>query len=417
MAKVSFTGDADTAGAASNAAAQRPAVAAPAPETAEAAEPKPVPAAPAPAASAPAPAAPAPAPAKKKGKGKFVLMLLVAAAAVYGGFQAQAWWTHGRFLVETDDAYVATDITTLAAKVSGYVEKIDVQPNQAVKAGDPILHLDAGDYDLAVRSAKNKVASQDAAIARIAKQVAAAEATVAQTDAQISAARADLEVAESDFARQQKLVQTKVAATAQLDQARATRDRAAAAVTAAEAGFKAAEANVDVLKAQAVEATRLRAELVTALDKAERDLSFTVVRAPTDGIVGNRAVEEGSWVTAGQRLAALVPLTAVHIDANFKETQLADIRPGQTVELTVDAVPGRTFEGKVDSLAPATGSVFSLLPPENATGNFTKVIQRVPVRIDVPADLAAKGLLRPGMSVVVGVDTRTGPAGTDTAAN
>ncbi len=413
MAKVNFNGDNDTAGAAS--AAARPATAPAATSvTAEAPEPKPVAATPQPA-SAPAAPTASPTPSKKKGKGKYVLFLLIGAAAIYGGIQAKDWWTHGRFLVETDDAYVATDITTLAAKVSGYVEKIDVAPNQAVKAGDPILHLDAGDYELAVQSAKNKIASQDAAIARIAKQEAAAEASVAQARAQIEAAKADQEVAESDFARQQKLVQTKVAATAQLDQARATRDRAVASVTAAEAGLQAAEANVEVLKAQAVEATRARADLVTALDKATRDLSFTVIRAPADGIVGNRAVEEGSWVAAGQRLAALVPLSAVHIDANFKETQLANLRPGQTVELTVDAVPGRTFEGTVDSLAPATGSVFSLLPPENATGNFTKVIQRLPVRIDVPADLAEKGLLRPGMSVVVGVDTRTGPAPTATA--
>nr|WP_245515692.1 HlyD family secretion protein [Oharaeibacter diazotrophicus] len=378
-----------------------------------------MPAAPAaPAVQAPAAVAaqPAAAPKKKKGKGRLVLLLILAGATAYGAYAGREWWTHGRFMVETDDAYVATDITTLAAKVSGYVDKVDVAPNTHVKAGDPILHLDAGDYELAVAAARDKIATQDATIDRIGRQVEAADASVRQADAQITSAKADLEVAEADYARTDKLVETKVASTAQMDSARAARDRAVAGVTAAEAALAAAEANVEVLKAQQVEASHVRAELATALDKAERDLSFTVIRAPVDGVVGNRAVEEGSYVQPGQRLAALVPLASVHVDANFKETQLAGLKPGQTVELTVDALPGRTIEGTVESFSPATGSVFSLLPPENATGNFTKVIQRVPVRIAVPADVAAEGLLRPGMSVIAGVDTRTGDAPARTAA-
>jgi membrane fusion protein (multidrug efflux system) len=182
-------------------------------------------------------------------------------------------------------------------------------------------------------------------------------------------------------------------------------------VQGAQAGVEAAETNSDVLKAQQGEAAQTLKQLQTALAKAERDLSFTIIRAPFDGVIGNRAVQTGDYVQPGQRLASLVPLDAVYIDANFKETQLAKLKPGQRVSLAVDALPGRTLEGTVVSVAPASGSVFSLLPPDNATGNFTKIVQRVPVRIEVPVDLAAKELLRPGMSVVVSVNTKEDAAG------
>ena len=186
----------------------------------------------------------------------------------------------------------------------------------------------------------------------------------------------------------------------------------------AQAALDAATANVDVLKAQQQEAARTMDELRTALAKAERDLSFTVIRAPVDGVIGNRAVQVGDYMQTGQRLASLVPLDEVYVDANFKETQLAHLRPGQKVEIDVDALPDHPIEGTVDSLAPASGAVFSLLPPDNATGNFTKIVQRLPVRIKVPADVAAQGELRPGMSVLVSVNTKADAAArpTQTAA-
>jgi len=180
-------------------------------------------------------------------------------------------------------------------------------------------------------------------------------------------------------------------------------------VKSADAALAAARANVAVLAAQQAEAKSVAAELKTALDKAERDLSFTVIRAPVDGVIGNEAVEVGTFVQPGARLAALVPLASVHIESNCKETQLAAVRPGQTVHLEVDAFPGRDVTGTVESLAPASGSVFSLLPPENATGNFTKIVQRVPVRVAVDPAIAKEGLLRPGLSVVVRVDSRDRP--------
>ncbi len=191
-----------------------------------------------------------------------------------------------------------------------------------------------------------------------------------------------------------------------LETAQANRDQGRAAVTGAQAAIDAAEANVEVTQAQQQEAQRALAELRTALAKAERDLAFTEIRAPIDGVIGNRAMQTGDYVQTGQRLASLVPLDEVYIDANFKETQLARLQPGQKVSISVDALPEHAIEGTVDSFAPASGAVFSLLPPDNATGNFTKIVQRVPVRMRVPADVAAQGLLRPGMSVVVSVDTK-----------
>ena len=177
-------------------------------------------------------------------------------------------------------------------------------------------------------------------------------------------------------------------------------------MVSAEAALAAARTNVDVLLAQQTEAQQVAAELQTAVERAERDLAFTMIRAPVDGVIGNRAVEVGAFVQPGTRLAALVPLNSVHVDANFKETQLAGLRPGQTAHLEVDALPGRDFVGTVESVSPASGAVFSLLPPENATGNFTKIVQRVPVRIAIPSEIANQGLLRPGLSIVVRVDTR-----------
>src|SRR5262249_38289300 len=194
-----------------------------------------------------------------------------------------------------------------------------------------------------------------------------------------------------------------------LEQAQANHDQAVAAVQSGQAAVEAAGAQIDVLKAQQVEALRTLDQLRTALAKAERDLSFTAVRAPFDGMIGNRAVQVGDLVQPGQRLASLVPLNAVYVDANFKETQLAGLHPGQPVSISVDAYSGRQLQGSVISVAPASGSVFSLLPPDNATGNFTKIVQRLPVRIAVPTDVAEQGLLRPGMSVVVSVDTQPGP--------
>jgi membrane fusion protein (multidrug efflux system) len=276
-----------------------------------------------------------------------------------------------------------------------------------VHTGDVIATLDDGDYRLAVDSARGKVATQEATIARMAHQITAQESAVEQARTQLVSAQAAATRTELELIRQTALVARDASSRQLLEQAQANRDQAVAGVQGARAAIDSAAANVDVLKGQRQEAISTLDELKTALAKAERDLSFTVIHAPLDGVIGNRAVQTGDYVQIGQRLASLVPLDEVYVTANFKETQVARLRPGQTASISVDALPEHTIQGTVESFSPASGAVFSLLPPDNATGNFTKIVQRLPVRILVPVAVAREGLLRPGMSVVVSVNTKS----------
>jgi membrane fusion protein (multidrug efflux system) len=337
-----------------------------------------------------------------------VLAVVVAAAFSAGGYYGHYWWTAGRYLVTTDDAYVGAKNATLSPKVSGYIAEVAVADNARVKAGQVIARIDDGDYRLAVQAARDQIAIQQAAIDRLGRQMVAQTAGVDQARAQLSSAKAGATRADLELSRQRDLATRQINSRQALEQAQASSEQAAASVQASEAAIEAAAANVDVLKAQQEEARRTLKQLETALAKAERDLSFTVIRAPFDGVVGNRAMQVGDYVQPTQRLATLVPLDAVYVDANFKETQLARLQPGQPVAISVDALPGRELAGQVASLAPASGSVFSLLPPDNATGNFTKIVQRLPVRILVSAEVAEEAVLRPGMSVVVSVNTKAG---------
>jgi membrane fusion protein, multidrug efflux system len=340
-----------------------------------------------------------------------LLMGGVAIAALLGaGWFGYDYLTVGRFMVGTDDAYVRAYTTTLGAKVSGYVSEFLVEDNVKVFAGDVIARIDDGDYRLAVDSARDKIATQEATIERFDRQVEAQRANVEQTRAQLTSAQAAQKRAQLEFERQQALAGREYASKQTLEQTVANRDQSNAAVQSAQAAIDSAVANVDVLQAQQKEAVHTLQELKTTLAKAERDLSFTEIRAPMDGVIGNRAAQVGDFVQTGQRIAALVPLSDIFIDANFTETQLAHLQPGQKVSIKVDALQGESVDGVVASLSPASGSVFSLLPPDNATGNFTKIVQRLPVRIKVPADVAGRGALRPGMSVVVAVNTKADAA-------
>ncbi|MGU3494393.1 HlyD family efflux transporter periplasmic adaptor subunit [Xanthobacteraceae bacterium A53D] len=345
-----------------------------------------------------------------------VLLAGVAAVIALGvAWWGYHYWTVGRFMVATDNAYVGADIAILAPKVSGYVQASPLVANRHVNAGDLLVKLDDSDYRVAVQQAQAKIGTQDAAIARLGKQVAAQQASIEQARAQVKSAQADEARTAADFARTQKLATNAFASQQSLDSARADRDKAAAASVAADAAVASALANLDVVKAQKAEAESTRQELVAALAKAQLDLDATEIRAPFAGIIGNRAVEVGDYVAAGKRLAALVPDNGAYVDANFKETQLHDLRPGQAVALSLDSDPDHPITGTVESIAPAAGQVFSLLPPENATGNFTKIVQRVPVRVKVPAEALASGKLRPGLSVIATVDTRTAPEPSRTA--
>jgi membrane fusion protein, multidrug efflux system len=338
-----------------------------------------------------------------------LFLTLVSLGALTGtGYYAHYWWTEGRFFVSTDDAYVRADMSVIAAKVSGYVTEVPVTDNTSVKAGDVLTQIDDRDYKIAVEASQNRLATQDATIARLKQQVNAQRALIEQANAQVASAQANLVRAIADFQRAQTLEEREFGTRKTLDQARADRDQGQASVQASEAAKLSVETNLAVLGAQVKEAERIRAELQTSLDKAELDLSFTTVKAPFAGVVGNRAAQLGQYVQTGTRLLSLVPLNTAYIEANYKETQLDGIRPGQSAEILVDAASGRAFKGIVESIAPASGSQYSLLPPENATGNFTKIVQRVPVRIRVPEQAIREGVLRLGLSVVTYIDTRGG---------
>jgi membrane fusion protein (multidrug efflux system) len=370
----------------------------------------------------PAVETPAPAPARasaapKPGKRRLVLIgigaLLALAVAAYG----VNYILVGRFYVSTDDAYVRANNTTLGARVSGHIATILPRDNAVVHTGDVMFRIDDGDYRIAVDAARTKIATQQATIERIGRQATALESAVAQAGAQLVSAEAAQKRAELDFDRQQALSAKGFASHATFEVSEAGRDQGAAGVKAAQAAFDAARDNVEVTKAQQAEARAQLAELQTSLAKAERDLEFTSVRAPVDGTFSNRLVSTGDFVVVGQRLGNVVPLDDVFIDANFKETQLKRIRPGQPVTISVDAYGHRKFAGVVDSISPAAGSVFTLLPPDNATGNFTKIVQRLPVRVRVPKDVARQNLLRAGMSVYATVDTLNGAADAESEAD
>lgn len=333
-----------------------------------------------------------PAPPKRSVK-RFILPVIIVAAVGAGAWYGHEWWTTGRFMVSTDDAYIQGDITAIAPKITGYIDTINVVANQRVKAGDPLITLDNGDYTIAEEQAEAQIATQRLTLLRIEAQTEAAKASVKQVEASKVAAQAVLTNAEAAATRAGQLHATRFASQSQLDDATAALDQAKANLVAADAQIAAAVANVGVLEAQYKEAEGSIASLQLSKDKAARDLSFTVIRAPLDGVVGNLSAKKGDLVTPGQRLAALVPVNSLYIDANYKETQLRDIVPGEKVRVRVDALSGDTFEGTVASIAPASGAVFSLLPAENATGNFTKVVQRVPVRIALPADIDRKSVV------------------------
>lgn len=350
-------------------------------------------------------------PAKKKRSARsFMLPIIGLALLSAGAWYGYNYWTDGRFLISTDDAYVQADMSFVSPKISGYVDQVKVSENQQVKAGDPLLTIDDGDYRIAVAQAEAQIATLAKTLDRIDAQTKAAHASLQQAQAQKVADQAAADNGARAQQRAAQLVKTHVGTQAQLDDAQTALDQANAALVGADAQIAAAQANIGVFEAQRAESASTLASLRLNRDKAARDLSFTVLKAPYDGVVGNRSVEQGDLVSPGQKLAVVVPLDKLYIVANFKETQLAKLVPGEKVRVSVDATDGHDFEGTVSSLAPASGAVFSLLPPENATGNFTKVVQRIPVRIDVPADVLKAGRLRAGLSVVVAVDSRTAPA-------
>lgn len=353
----------------------------------------------------PAPQNPAAVAAPPK-KRKIVLPILLLAGVGIGGTLGWNYWDHGRFMVSTDDAYVRADITQIAAKVSGYVTELPINENVFVKAGTLLARIDAGDYKLAREAVLGKIASQQATVDRLETQKTVQQAVIAQAQAQIASAMAETRRTSTDYQRYFQLAKQGTISQQRAETALSDRDRATAALRSSQAALVSAEAAIGVLDAQKVEAIRQLEQLSTDVAKADRDIGFTELRAPVDGIVGNRGVELGGYVNAGGRIAALVATESLHVEANLKETQVRDIKVGQAVRIHVDALPDHDIIGRVESVAPASGATFSLLPPENATGNFTKIVQRVPIRVALPHNPETMAALRAGLSVVIEIDKR-----------
>jgi len=350
---------------------------------------------------------PAPASARPPARDRKKMILagvagVVALAALWKGYD---YLTLGRYLVSTDDAYIGAENAQIASKLAAHVASVAVEANQKVRTGDVLIRLDETDYRLALQQAEAKLKTQDATLARITAEGVAADAGVAQANAQARAAEAEVARAAAAYERAQKLAATDYASRAALENATADRDRTLAQKSAADAAVANAQAQRALVDSRLAEARGVAAELAVAVDRAKRDLASTTIVAPFDGVVAAKSVQTGDYVGPGKRVLSLVPIDRVYVDANFKETQVATLKPGQTVDVRVDAYPDRVFVGTVTGLAAGTGSTFSLLPPDNATGNFTKIVQRVPVRIAVKQP-EGEALLRPGMSVLVSVDTR-----------
>lgn len=329
-------------------------------------------------------------------------LLFVAAAAGYGNY----YWTIGRFLVSTDDAYVQAHSVLISPKVSGYISEVPVDDNQAVKAGQVIARIDPRDYDTALDQARANVAAAQASIETLNQQIAQQRLVVEQDRQQVASDQAALVYSQQDYQRYTILAKDGYGSVQRAQQAQADIREKDAMQQHDIAVVAAAEKQIGVFEAQLAQANATLAQQQAMERQAELNLSYTAITAPVDGTVGVRTLRVGEYVQAGTQLMAVVPLQAVYIVANYKETQLTNVRPGQSATIDVDTFPGAKIHGHVDSLAPASGQEFALLPPDNATGNFTKIVQRIPLKIVVDEDDPLVGKLRPGMSVEPTIDTK-----------
>ncbi|WP_438722099.1 HlyD family secretion protein [Bartonella rochalimae] len=341
---------------------------------------------------------------KIKHKKPINILLLILVLFIF--WLSYKWLAHWRYMITTDDAYVQGDIAAISPKLSGYIEELSVKANQTVKKGDTLFRLESGDYQIALDQTKAHLDTQQKILMRIDAQIVAAHSALDDAQAQKAAASAIATNAQLTLQRITELKTDRYVSQSNVDNAKSAYEQAIANVTRADAQIAAARANIQVLEAQRHEVESQTKNLELTRDKAKRDLDSTILRAPFDGIIGNLTAKKGDFVVNGQRLAALVPIHALYIEANYKETQLQNIQSGQAAYISIDAFKKDVFEGTVLSVSPATGAVFSLLPPQNATGNFTKITQRIPIRISIPEHALKSGRIKAGMSVTVTIDTR-----------
>ena len=335
-------------------------------------------------------------------------LLSVAALAALGfaGDRGYDYWKDGRFQQSTNNAYLRADYTTVAPRLSGYIVEVLVHDNEPVRAGQVLARIDERQYRVAVDEAMADVAMADAMLVNLDAQVAQQQSVLDQERAEVTHQKASAAYAKSDNQRYEELKMAGYGSVQRAQQAEVAMRESMAHLRKSRAAVVGAERHIDVLASERKRATAQRERSLAALREAELKLSAVAIVAPVSGTVGALSLRVGQYVQVGMPLMAVVPLDAIYVVANYKETQLAQVRPGQPVTVEVDAFPGLPISGHVESLAPASGREFSLLPADNATGNFTKIVQRVPVKI-VLDEGTLSGRLRPGLSARTTIDTKS----------
>jgi membrane fusion protein (multidrug efflux system) len=337
---------------------------------------------------------------------QLALLGLACVAALAGSGYGYHWWTIGRFLESTDDAYVGGNVTPISPHISGFIAEILVTDNQRVNAGQVLLRLDDRDVRAATDHAEAILKQRTAMLASLGAKYALQQSAIRQAAADLDAKTAQADFAKLDAERYRTLALSDSGSRQNAERTRALDQAARAAVESIQAVLAAANQQLSVLSANIDEAAAAVSQAQADLQTARLNLSYAEIRSPIGGYVGNRAARVGAYVSQGTYLLTIVPAHGLWVDANFKEDQLAPMQPGQPATIVADTLPGHVFHGHLLSFAPATGAVFSVIPPENATGNFTKIVQRVPVRIALDDEDASLGRIRPGLSTLTTVDTR-----------
>jgi membrane fusion protein (multidrug efflux system) len=338
---------------------------------------------------------------------KRLLLLGLTGVVIGAGLWLYRDQTYGKYQQSTNNAYVQSDAVVVSSKLGGHVARVFVVDNQRVKRGDPLVQIDSREYDAEVRQAEAQIGIAVANAEGIRAQIHEQQAGIDQAQAQLAAANGRLEFSRGEVARFVPLVSSGAESRERLAQLRDQERQAAAQVATARAQLVAARRRIGTLDAQIGQAVSQRRAAEAQLSTANVNLGATIIRASADGRVGSKTVQVGQFVQPGVRMMSIVPVQQLYVEANFKETQLGLMRVGQPVRVRIDALDDAEVHGRIESFSPGTGAQFSLLPPQNATGNFTKIVQRVPVRISIDVGPEASKLLLPGMSAVATVDTRS----------
>ncbi|MCG7495416.1 HlyD family secretion protein [Vibrio sp. Of7-15] len=340
---------------------------------------------------------------KKRNKAPLIATAIMLTLGLLG---SAYWFSYGQYFESTDNAYLQGDITNISPKVSGYIVQSNVSDNQFVKKGELLVQIDDRDYQSALDQANAHLTVVQSNVNNLEAQQTLQHSQITQAESRVDSAQAEYDRAVQQAVRSRSLLKRNYASQDEVDSMLAQQKMTQAALEEAKANLAASHDQLLVIASEIEQAKASVTEAQAQQEQAQLNLDYTKVYAPADGIIGKRSVREGLLVQAGAPLMSLVPNNEVWIEANFKETQLNGIHKGQTVEVELDAFPDQPLQGVVDSFSPATGAKFALLPPENATGNFTKIVQRVPVKIIIPDQKALQGRLLPGLSVVATIDTR-----------